>query len=111
MNLKQLAAMNGISLSTAKRYRKDGVDLTNTHAVTAHKHAQRTRFGLSKLVHRAKGMQEAAVSDRIGELEWAIWDIHFAAVSIKQKHPELEAELESVFEVTRPVIEKLSEDL
>jgi len=55
-------------------------------------------------------MQKAAVSDRIGELEWAIWDIHFAVVSIKHKHPELDAELESVFEVTRQVIEKLSED-
>ena len=111
MNLRELAEINGISLSTAKRYKKDGVDLTDLQAVNAHKHAQRTRFNLSKPVHRAKGMQKAAVSDRIAELEWAIWDIHFAAVSIKNKHPELEAELESVFEVTRPVIEKLSEDL
>jgi hypothetical protein len=62
------------------------------------------------MMHRVKGMQKAAVSDRIGELEWAIWDIHFAVVSIKHKHPELDAELESVFEVTRQVIEKLSED-
>jgi hypothetical protein len=59
MNLKGLAAINGISLSTAKCYKKDCVDLTDFEAVNAHKHAQRTRFGLSKLVHRAKDMQQA----------------------------------------------------
>ncbi len=32
MNLKELAAINGISISTAKRYKKDGVDLTDAQA-------------------------------------------------------------------------------
>ena len=111
MNLKELAAINGLSLSTAKRYRKEGVSLADQQAVAAHKHAQRTRFGLSKLNHRARSINTAAVSERVEELEDVIYSVHFRAVVITGKHPELADELSAITRVTGPLIDRMSEDL
>jgi hypothetical protein len=111
MNLKELAATNGISVSTAKRYKREGVDLTDAQAVNAYKHTQRTRFGLSKLAHRAKGMQKAAVSDRIDELEDVIAGVHFALVVLKLQYPDLAENIQAITKITGPVIDRMTEEL
>lgn len=108
MNLKELAAINGISISTAKRYKRDGVDLTDAQAVNAYKHTQRTRFGLSKLAHRAKGMHKAVVSDRVEELESVICDCHFIAQRVRNRNPLVTSDMESILQETTPIIETIA---
>jgi hypothetical protein len=52
MSLQILAVANGISLASAKRYRKAGVDLSNHPLVEAYKQTRRSRRCVSKNFHK-----------------------------------------------------------
>jgi hypothetical protein len=109
MTLKDLAAINGLSLSTAKRYQKNGVNLTDANAVSAYKFKLRTRRGVSKFAKRSQMVNKAVdvathgLAGVIEELEEIICSVYWLAVE-SQPGENLAAE---IIDRTRPVIDRI----
>lgn len=111
MNLKELALINGISIATAKRYKRDGVNLADAKAVGQHMFAQRSRRGVSKFFHRTvSGEQRVTVAtqsleQKIEDLEEIICSIYWLAVESRTRSSRtLAAE---IIEHTTPVIDRI----
>jgi predicted site-specific integrase-resolvase len=114
MNLRELAEINGISISTAKRYKRDGVDLRNRKAVESHMFAQRTRRGVSKYFRRTASVAQQAVTIAtqnlegvVEELESKICGVHSEVEWLLKHHPELASDLADAFSYTAPVVERI----
>lgn len=111
MTLKQLAKKNGISLATAKRYLRDGIDLRDAEAVEGHKEQIRTRRGLGKRSHRAEP-KTSRTSEPHPEMDpeklhVVIWHVHFRICALRSKHPELDEELTAILKETSPIVSQL----
>jgi hypothetical protein len=110
-SLGELAKVNGISLATACRYRKAGIDLEDRRAVEEHKHDRRTRRGVGNYRRRfdANEVQQAVTISRklleqkAADLEEIICSIYWLAVESQLGAP-LVAE---ILERTAPVVERM----
>jgi hypothetical protein len=114
MNLKELAAINGISISTAKRYKRDGIDLTDRRTVEQHAFKQRSRRGIGKFFHRTASVAQQAVAIATQNLEGVVEDlesrlcgVHSELEFLAKHHPELSPELADAFSYTTPVVERI----
>jgi oligoribonuclease (3'-5' exoribonuclease) len=115
MTIEELAQANRVSVSTAHRYRRKGIDLLDREAVNEHKREIRTRRGLSKTIHRtsAPTVQQAiehatAILERkIEELESRICGVHSELEFLVKRHPELASDLADAFGYTTAVVERI----
>jgi hypothetical protein len=101
MTLAELAQQNGLSLSSAKRYVRQGVDLRDAGAVEAHKAALRTRRGVGK---RSKRHREPEPANPEIDLELVILDVHFDLMALRSKYPAIAADIDQIFRLTGPVV-------
>jgi uncharacterized protein (DUF2461 family) len=109
--LNELATARGLSERTARRYLKAGVDLNDPSAVEEHKQKLRARRGVSKFWHRATVPPELPEQRYVDQLEDIIWSVHMTLAPLRLKHPEIAEDLRPILNRTRPVIEKITEEL
>lgn len=107
--LKELAAEHGLSLKTAERYLKAGVNLSDPEAVQAHKLKIRSRTGVSKNFRRSlldcESVQPQSDLDTFADV---IWRDHTELVSLRTKHPDL-AGISGILKITGPAIDRITE--
>jgi hypothetical protein len=108
--LAELAAERGLSLKTAKRYLKAGVDLSDPEAVEAHKLKIRSRRGVSKVSRRtlfdSGSVQPGSDLDAFSDV---IWKAHMGLVCLRIKRPDLYDELSEILKITGPAIDRITE--
>jgi hypothetical protein len=108
--LEQLAAARGLSVKTAERYLKAGVDLSDPDAVEAHKQKVRSRTGVSKNFRRTLSdsgpVQPGSDLDTFTDV---IWRAHMILVNLRIKRPDLHDELSEILKITGPAIDRITE--
>jgi hypothetical protein len=108
--LEQLAAERGLSVKTAERYLKAGVDLGDPDAVEAYKLKVRSRRGVSKVSRRTLFDSGPVQSgDDLDAFADVIWSVHMTVVNLRIKRPDLHGELSEILKITGPAIDRITE--
>jgi hypothetical protein len=108
--LAELAAERGLSLKTAERYLKGGVDVSDPDAVEAHKQKVRSRTGVSKNFRRTLSDSKPVQSeDDLDAFADIIWSVHMSLVILRIKRPDLHGELSEILKISGPAIDRVAE--